>query len=352
MHCRSVGGWDRNHLTYQLAGERERVLRFVHADLMCRSSTSRSRNCTALQPPPLAPAQLPGQGAMRQNNKGTSSKAHATSSNVMSIVEQADEALQAAVSASRARGSFFPRLHPKLYPGVPRSKVVYGGKRAYPQYAKPAASNFQSMSEFPGRIDSDAAVERAAASDVQAYEHLRRHAAAKRREAYAGDNGFVGERNPHTGERHGQGTQTYLADGTVYLGAWAHDKRDGVGRLSYADGAVYIGGWRDDRKHGHGRYVWPLEQPGAGARGASHGGAAASTNSTQLRAEYAGHFTDGMRHGPHGIFTNAAGEVVYNGTWRHNQPVLAEAAEARINTHDVTNHPKEDTDETLWRHKT
>lgn len=46
--------------------------------------------------------------------------------------------------------------------------------------------------------------------------------------------------------RHGQGTYTYSATGTKYVGTWNNGKREGHGELIHAN-HKYVGVFKDDR---------------------------------------------------------------------------------------------------------
>ena len=140
-------------------------------------------------------------------------------------------------------------------------------------------------------------------------------------------NSYEGARNAN-GQRHGYGVYRCREAeapisveqkwgcpvGSVYVGEWVKDLRHGHGELTYTDGSSYVGAWYNDMKHGRGTYEWAKEAVEVGLGG---GDAASSPSS---RARYEGHFREGMRHGHHGALINAAGEVVYNGTWRYNWP--------------------------------
>lgn len=54
------------------------------------------------------------------------------------------------------------------------------------------------------------------------------------------------------GERHGEGTCTYI-DGAKYVGGWKKGKRDGFGTFSLADGTRFEGDWENDKKTGKGK---------------------------------------------------------------------------------------------------
>jgi hypothetical protein len=68
--------------------------------------------------------------------------------------------------------------------------------------------------------------------------------------AYHGDRLY-----PLIGARHGQGVNTY-PDGSIYEGAWQHDKRHGRGIMIYSNGSRYEGNYESDVKCGLGNIVF------------------------------------------------------------------------------------------------
>ena len=63
---------------------------------------------------------------------------------------------------------------------------------------------------------------------------------------------YVGEWRGE-GERHGQGSYIWTADGSRYDGGWVSNRREGPrGRMRYGNGDVYQGEWQADKKWGRG----------------------------------------------------------------------------------------------------
>jgi len=54
------------------------------------------------------------------------------------------------------------------------------------------------------------------------------------------------------GERHGEGTCTYI-DGSKYIGGWKNGKREGFGTFTLYDGTRFEGDWVNDKKSGKGK---------------------------------------------------------------------------------------------------
>lgn len=51
------------------------------------------------------------------------------------------------------------------------------------------------------------------------------------------------------GKRHGEGTMTWINDGSNYKGIWSNDKRH-KGVMEFANGQIYKGGFYNDKLHG------------------------------------------------------------------------------------------------------
>ena len=56
-------------------------------------------------------------------------------------------------------------------------------------------------------------------------------------------------------KKDGKGTMTY-DDGDVYEGDWKDDVKDGKGKMTYANGSVYEGDYNNGERHGKGKYTW------------------------------------------------------------------------------------------------
>lgn len=46
-----------------------------------------------------------------------------------------------------------------------------------------------------------------------------------------------------------------FSDGTMYIGGFHLDVREGIGSCTYASGDRYAGGWKNGQRHGKGRYT-------------------------------------------------------------------------------------------------
>ncbi len=44
------------------------------------------------------------------------------------------------------------------------------------------------------------------------------------------------------------------ADGSIYIGEWLNDEKNGKGQYQYANGDIYKGEFKDGEKHGFGEY--------------------------------------------------------------------------------------------------
>ena len=76
------------------------------------------------------------------------------------------------------------------------------------------------------------------------------------RPIYTNDNGdkYLGQWNPATGKREGQGITVWANNGEIYEGYYKNGQRNGRGRYIYYNGNVYEGEWKDDKRYGYG--VW------------------------------------------------------------------------------------------------
>lgn len=45
-------------------------------------------------------------------------------------------------------------------------------------------------------------------------------------------------------------------DGSIYIGEWKSNKRDGYGKMIYSNGDIYEGNWEQGLKHGEGVYIY------------------------------------------------------------------------------------------------
>jgi len=52
----------------------------------------------------------------------------------------------------------------------------------------------------------------------------------------------------------GKGVFTW-ANGNVYDGDFANDKKDGNGKFTWPDGRIYNGEWKAGKQHGKGEYI-------------------------------------------------------------------------------------------------
>ena len=46
----------------------------------------------------------------------------------------------------------------------------------------------------------------------------------------------------------------------VYIGEWDRNRKNGIGRFTYAEGHVYEGQWVDDRRQGNRKMSYVLTQ--------------------------------------------------------------------------------------------
>ena len=113
---------------------------------------------------------------------------------------------------------------------------------------------------------------------------------------------YAGECNTNN-QMHGHGVFIWV-NGDRYQGMFKEHKRSGHGVYKYGNGDEYQGEWRNSEKHdrgvfyGHGVYRW--------ANG----------------DVYQGEYKDDMRNG-HGVKHLANGDLVHDGEWKDDQPLLA-----------------------------
>ena len=116
--------------------------------------------------------------------------------------------------------------------------------------------------------------------------------------------GYEGERKHiYFGPKHGQGREVY-ANGDVYDGDFANDRRDGKGVYWYSNGNVYDGQWKDGHVHGQGlmKYVNGNIYEGEWVDDRRTG--SGSFYWAESGNYYNGEFKNGLAHGK--------GEFIYN----------------------------------------
>lgn len=104
---------------------------------------------------------------------------------------------------------------------------------------------------------------------------------------------YTGERN-EAGEYHGKGTLLDHNDGSKYSGDWQNGRMHGHGTISSPGKFTFVGEWKDGRYHGKG------------------------TLTVADGRAFKGHWEDGHLEG-WGIYTDAAGNTIYNGQWHKGQ---------------------------------
>ena len=98
------------------------------------------------------------------------------------------------------------------------------------------------------------------------------------------------------GKLHGQGTLTWVKNGSNYVGEWKDGERNGQGIFTYEDGTTYAGEWKDGEFDGQGTYTEPWGD------------------------SYVGAYKDGERDGQ-GTLTRADGSIVQEGLYKKGQLV-------------------------------
>ena len=127
---------------------------------------------------------------------------------------------------------------------------------------------------------------------------------------------FVGEWRG-SGERHGQGSYIWAADGSRYDGGWVRNQREGpCGRMRYANGDVYQGEWRADKRWGRGAmyFAGGARYEGQWVNDAMDGEGVMAYIGGGV---YEGGWVDGVREGE-GMMLYADG-TLYLGSWRHDK---------------------------------
>lgn len=112
--------------------------------------------------------------------------------------------------------------------------------------------------------------------------------------------GYTGDRND-VGERNGQGTEFY-SDGSLYIGTWKSDLKDGVGKVIYSNGQVFEGSFVDGERNGEATIIWPDGKSFSGTY-KNDKGDGTITNGTTKRKIYEGEVNaTGQMHGRYQYF--------------------------------------------------
>ncbi|KAL2913101.1 hypothetical protein HK105_207446 [Polyrhizophydium stewartii] len=133
-----------------------------------------------------------------------------------------------------------------------------------------------------------------------------------------GGGGGGGGRHASASDSHDRDDASAVPLRKVYAGAWAADKRHGIGTYFYHDGAVYEGEWQNDMKEGWGRMMYPdgSVYEGEWHHENRHGqGILLLANGDR----YEGMWLVNEKEGP-GRFVYRTKRQIYEGEWTHGMP--------------------------------
>jgi hypothetical protein len=123
--------------------------------------------------------------------------------------------------------------------------------------------------------------------------------------------------------REGVGTYVYHRDGRIYRGLYVSDKQhDTKGVMKWNDGTMYSGAFVQGKRTGKGMITFPksnVRYEGQFLEGKYHGRGLCTFGDDSF---YDGDWNDGKAHG-NGILVNCFGEIVHEGKWFNDVPVVS-----------------------------